>query len=238
MHEDHQTQTESHKIEHYEDEIELIDILRVIWKWKYFILVGTAVCGLATAVISLNMPKIYRIEMTLEPGILSMDERGNKVYIDSVENIKTIAETDVLRSEIVKYLQKNDQKNPSNLLKFMASVPKRSEIIKISTESANVGFGINVLEALYQALQEKYDELVKYYLDNYDKEIQSVKAEFDILNAESLYFEKRAKRAKKRIKELKFLLNDIDNKNRMLIQQWNEIIQKKEDIDNKNYLKI
>jgi capsular polysaccharide biosynthesis protein len=174
------------------------------------------------------MPKVYRVDMTLEPGVVRMDEGGNKVHIDSVQNIKTIIETNVLKSEIVKYLQKNDRKNPSNLLKFKVSVLKKPEIIKISYESESVDFGINVMKILYQALSLKYNESVKYYRDNYDKEIQFIKAEFDILDAESVYFEQRVKRAQKRIKEVESLIKDIDNKTRALIQQRNEIIQKQE----------
>ena len=41
MNEDHQTQTDLRRTDNFDDEIELIDILRVIWKWKYVILAGT-----------------------------------------------------------------------------------------------------------------------------------------------------------------------------------------------------
>jgi chain length determinant protein (polysaccharide antigen chain regulator) len=224
----HPTQTESHKIEHYEDEIELIDILRVIWKWKYLIIGGAIVCGLFAAITSFNMSKIYRIDMTLQPGIVGIAQRGDKIYIDSVENIKTIIQTNVLQNEIIKHLKKDDLKNPSNSLRFKVSTPKKSEIIKISYESASTDFGINVMKTLYQALRKKYDELVKYYQDNYDKEIQIVKAEFDILEAESISYEQGIKSIQKRIKELESLINDIENKNRILIRQRNEIVQKKE----------
>jgi capsular polysaccharide biosynthesis protein len=229
MNENHQPQIETQKMEYTEDEIELIDILRVIWKWKYFLLLGTTVCGLAAIIISFTMPKIYRVDMTLQPGIISIDQyNNNKAYIDSVENIKTIVQTHVLNEEIIRYLQKDDPKNPSNSFKFKVSVPKDTEIIKISYESENVDFGINVMEAIYQALRRKYNELVNHYKDNYEKEIQNLKYELDILNAESTFYEQRIQRVKKRIKELEALINDINNKNSVLIRQRNEIIQKKE----------
>jgi len=231
VNEDHQTHKESHKIENYEDEIELIDILRVIWKWKYFILLSTIACGLAAAIISFSIPKIYRIDMTLQPGIVSIDQHGKKVNIDSVENIKTIIQTNVLKSEIEEYMQTRNIKNPSKSLKFKVSVPKKSEIIKVSYESVSVDFGINVLEAVYQALRGKYDELVKYYRDNYDKEIQSVKAELAILKAESISFEQRVKRVQKRIIEMESLINDIDKNNSILIRQRNDVVQNKKNGD-------
>ena len=56
-----------------EDEIELIDLLRVIWKWKYLIIGGTFVFGLVAVIISLNMTKIYSVDTIVEPGILNIN---------------------------------------------------------------------------------------------------------------------------------------------------------------------
>ncbi len=72
------------------DEIELIEILRVIWKWKYLILVGTLVFALAAGVISSNRPKVYRISMVFQPAVVDIDTRGKKKYVDSVNNMKEI----------------------------------------------------------------------------------------------------------------------------------------------------
>ena len=58
-----------HEYPYREDEIRLIDYLRVIWKWKWLILGGTLVCALLASVISLNMPKFYRVTLAVEPGV-------------------------------------------------------------------------------------------------------------------------------------------------------------------------
>ncbi len=71
-----------------EDTIELVDYLRVIWKRKILIIVGTLVCMVAAAVISLRLPEIYRAEAlisigkTLDPSsssssLASIDTPGN-----------------------------------------------------------------------------------------------------------------------------------------------------------------
>ena len=79
-----QTESESEPVKYQndyaDDEIELIDIFRVIWKWKYLIFGGTAVCAVAALVISSMMPKIYEIETLIQPGILSF-RRGRKKYL-------------------------------------------------------------------------------------------------------------------------------------------------------------
>ena len=50
MNDGRQTRTETHKVERYEDEIEFMDYLLVIWKWKYVILAGAFVFGFAAAI--------------------------------------------------------------------------------------------------------------------------------------------------------------------------------------------
>jgi LPS O-antigen subunit length determinant protein (WzzB/FepE family) len=42
-----------------DDEIELIDIFRVIWKWKYLIIGGTLIFALAGMIVSSFMTKQY-----------------------------------------------------------------------------------------------------------------------------------------------------------------------------------
>ena len=51
-----------------EDNIELADYLRVIWKRKILIIVGTLVCMVAAWVVSLWLPEIYRAEALISIG--------------------------------------------------------------------------------------------------------------------------------------------------------------------------
>jgi len=231
MNENHQTQTVSHKVEHYEDEIALIDILRVIWKWKYLILIGTAVCALLAAIISFSMPKIYRINMALQPGIVSINKTGQKVHIDSSNNIKTIIETNLLHNEIMKYFQKSHSINLSNLPKFKVTIQKGSNIVKVSHETEHIDSGINILKALVEALQEIYEEIIKIYWDKYDKEIQSKKAEIAVLEAESTFSKQGLKREQERIKEIETIIAEMAKNNIILIREKNKAIQNKKNRD-------
>jgi len=56
------------RVAHPKDEIELIEIFRVLWKWKYIILVGTMLCSLIAVGTSISMPEVYRVEEILWPG--------------------------------------------------------------------------------------------------------------------------------------------------------------------------
>jgi len=92
MDETQQREPTRYRQDQFEDEIELMDYLRVIWKWKYLIVSGTLICAIGAGVISFSKPKVYRIDMVAQPGILAMNEAGNNVYIDSPGNIKAIIE--------------------------------------------------------------------------------------------------------------------------------------------------
>ncbi len=53
-----------------EQEVELIDYLRVIWKRKGLIVGGTLLAGATALVVSLSMPKTYETSRTLKIGVL------------------------------------------------------------------------------------------------------------------------------------------------------------------------
>jgi len=43
-----------------EDEIDLTEYLKIVWKWKHLIVLGTLAVGIIAVIISLSLPKIYR----------------------------------------------------------------------------------------------------------------------------------------------------------------------------------
>ncbi|MDB4442194.1 Wzz/FepE/Etk N-terminal domain-containing protein [bacterium] len=151
-----------------EDEIELIDLLRVIWKWKYLIFGGTIVCALVAAIISFILPKIYSVDTIIEPGILGIvsegENQGHRVYIDSPENIKALIDVGSFENAILAHLGK--QAKNIDLLKeitFKTSIPKDSKALKVSYETANVELGKQILNNLNELLLKKYSKFIQYY---------------------------------------------------------------------------
>ena len=73
-----------------EDEIELIDILRIIWNWKYLVIFGTAICALVAMIISFNLQPIYQVSMVLKSGINKIGADGKPAYLNSVEDFEKV----------------------------------------------------------------------------------------------------------------------------------------------------
>jgi capsular polysaccharide biosynthesis protein len=170
---DQPQQTKLNEHRYYpDDEIELIDILRVIWKWKYYILLGTLVCGLIAVIISFNMSKIYSIDMVLRPGILSFGEQGKNVYIDSPQNIKALIDSGTFNNDILNYLNEIKMDNIPTKLALKVSIPKDSDTIKVRYETDNIKQAMVIQDRLSELLPGKYNNIVTYYKKEYDTKIE------------------------------------------------------------------
>ncbi|MDZ7699462.1 MAG: Wzz/FepE/Etk N-terminal domain-containing protein [Deltaproteobacteria bacterium] len=178
MHEGHHPiDPDAQRLDYYEDEIELMDLLRVIWKWKYLILAGTLLCAVGAALISLNMTKIYRIDTVISPGVVKVEQGGKIIHIGSAQEIKSFVETGAPHGRVLKRLQVPDPEALPKSLKFDLKTPKGGNELKISYETASPEMGLQVLSELNRLLVEKYENLVRYYREEYDIQIRSKASE-------------------------------------------------------------
>jgi LPS O-antigen subunit length determinant protein (WzzB/FepE family) len=212
------------------DEIELIDLLHVIWKWKYLIIGGTVFFALTAIIISLVMPKIYRIETVIRPGILSIEKEGKKNYIDKPENIKALIETGVFTNDILKSLGKPGVDDIPKVLKLKITLPKNSSTIKVCYESPHIEQGVRILSLLGEFLIGEYQDYVRYYKAEIDKDINIKKAEIQNAKTMKQSNEINVKNIKKRIHELEseiVFMNEntvdmINERKKFLLQEKNE----------------
>lgn len=102
------TQNKEHSA--YEDEINLMDYIQVIRKRKWLIILGTLICMIVAAIISLLMPKIYRGEATFNTAkeiITVFGERGKEIII-----VKEI----ITAKEMVNFIGKLDKEKLKQVL--------------------------------------------------------------------------------------------------------------------------
>jgi capsular polysaccharide biosynthesis protein len=226
MNENQKLLAENQKIKHLEDEIELIDIFRVLWKWKYFIIAGTVFCGLIAMIISHKMAKIYYIDMVLRPAILKVEEGGNDVYIDSAKKIKAMIDSGTFNNVILDYLNDTTKDTVPRKLNFKVTTQNYSNTIHVRYETANVNQGMAIQNHLSKLLSEAYGSRIKYYISEYDLKQNSIKHEID-------YLERIAQSCKRNIKTIekhnKKLLNEIRlirNNTADLVAEKNKFLSK------------
>ena len=127
MNEEHRTQTESHGIEHFEDEIDLVDLVGVLWRRRWLMLgIIVVVVGLAIAYCFVTTPK-YEIISQISPGITSFDEKGNPVRDLSANDIKVWFENESYLETLVTLLGDEEQ-----LPELEASTSRQASLITVS----------------------------------------------------------------------------------------------------------
>ena len=215
-----------------EDKVELIQVLRVIWKWKYFILIGTAVFALVSGIMSLSMSKIYSIDMILKPGILKIGSAGEIIYIDTPDNIKALIDSGTFNAKILRNLTENKIISEPRTLRIEVILPRNSNTIKVSYESEDIELGTAILDQLRQSLLMEYSSLVQYYDRELEKDLRLKNAAIENNKNFKLSHEINVNKIEKRIQELKSEIESIQTSTTYLTKERDKFLSTFGDEDN------
>lgn len=78
-------------MEEYEDEIELMDYLNVIWKKKWLIILPTLFCVIIVGIISFSLPHIWEVDAVIQPSKFFVQTEGGQFQEVLVASPKQIA---------------------------------------------------------------------------------------------------------------------------------------------------
>jgi len=176
-----------------EDTIELIDLLRVVWKWKWFIVVFVIICSLVAGIWSLSLQKVYKVSTILavnpESDIIASNNLAANINIASTNllaNINVAPSTiaanineGMFNAQIREKLEENIENYSFPNISFKASNPKDSNVIKITFETNDIKAGEMILcllnNSVVEKYQEKFDRVKKLFLleEMHKKNIES-----------------------------------------------------------------
>lgn len=214
------------RMDQLDDEIKLMDCLKIIWKWKKLIILGTIAIVIATGVIGFLMPKVYSIQMVLEPGIIKVSEDGQNIYAESQDNIKALIETGAFDRDILKSLKVPNRGHIPKLLHYKVTVPPQSNAIMISYQAADIKLGVDILKKLSELLQNRHSQLEIHYKNELMIEIQAKKTEASNLVAEKEASEQMIMNIDKRISGLVSEISDMKKNTKSLIKERNQFVLK------------
>ena len=139
------------KIQQEYEEIDLMDYVKVILKRKWLILAVFFGAAIAAGVFSFLMPKVYKIDTSLEVGQIA----GEAVEVPGqvVEKIKS----DVYGIFVREKLQIPEEKYP----KIKIENPKDTNLITLVIESAKPPESKNILEAINNLILAEHQEKIK-----------------------------------------------------------------------------
>jgi LPS O-antigen subunit length determinant protein (WzzB/FepE family) len=219
-----QTEATHRRRRDFKDEIELMDYLRVMWKWKYLIIAGSFICAIVGGVISFSMPKVYRINMVLQPGVLTINQAGKEVYVDSAQNMKALIEGGILDREILNSVSDYSNGVPPTSLKFKTKMPKGSDTLKVSYEASSKNMGLRILDKLQEGLSKRYDKGVASFQNEYVTMIALKEVEVANCEARKRSAEQHIKNIEKRIDALRSQIDFVRKNTASLLKLRDEFL--------------
>ena len=169
----------------YEDEIDLMELIKAVWKKKIMIMTGVFIITAGAAGFSFFMDKVYKVETIIAPGIADINAEGKKVFSETPENIKALIDSGAFNTAIAENYNKSvpQEKNLSpDGLSFNVQTGKNTETIIISKNTKIKNSGEKLLAELNARLKENYLETTNLYKKRAESELLGKVQEISDLN--------------------------------------------------------
>ncbi|MBU1171809.1 MAG: hypothetical protein KKD44_19825 [Proteobacteria bacterium] len=216
-------------LQKYDDEIELIDIFRILWKWKIFIAAGVLACGVVAVVICYSMEKIYKVSMTVQPGIMYSTEEGKRIFIDSIETIVARIDAGIYNDAIIDHALKVPAKDKPEDIDIRVETPSKSDVFLVSYETADPKEGLAVLNELFRLLNIRESELIKYIIENLNRKINLDTIELEKKKEIEKSYIINVQTIEKRIKEINEDIQEINKNSVYLSEERKKLLNRNTD---------
>ena len=154
-----------------ETEIELIDILNVFFKRKNIIVLGTILITLIAVLISLVLPKTYKINTIIEPGKRPItDQNGQIVEEKYIDSSLSLRET-IIGGAYDEFISKKLDIKEDQLPNINVTVPQKTELLEISIKSKKPQLAMNIMTELLKRISDDLQKKVAFEKHKADSEI-------------------------------------------------------------------
>ena len=160
----------------YENETELMDYLKVIWKRKWFIVIPTFFCIIVALVISLLLPPKWEVDALIQPSKFLKQTKKGKIKDVLLIDFKQIAgqiDGGFYNNLIASELNMDIRKLP----KFKTENLKYTSLVRVSIREKDVEKAKLFLNSLLKHLKEELDEKAKIELQGIKTKLNSDKKE-------------------------------------------------------------
>jgi len=209
-----------------ENEIEFIDILNVIWKRKWLILIPTLFSIVAAGVISFLLPPQWEVDAIIMPSKFLIQIEGGplkEVLPVELEQIAGQINQAVYNNIIAAELNMDIRKFP----KLRAENIKDTNLVQISVKSKDIEKAKLILYSLFNHLKKELDAQTDIETKGINSEIKSKEIENLTLEEEFDEAKNELNIIKRRRQEIEKEMTDIRKKSEELEKQRHLILKKK-----------
>lgn len=153
--------------ENYE-EVDLMEYLVVLWKWKYLIVFGALICIVVAGLVSLSLPKVYETSEVIEVGrvriIPDIEGIGKQELLADINAVKSIIKSESFIDKVICILDLNEK--PKQLLGGVKIEGiERTNMLKVSIQATSPQEAVSIAKGIaglvIESHKEKFDELMK-----------------------------------------------------------------------------
>ncbi len=200
----------------HEDEIELMDILLVIWRWKVFIICVVALVTITASISVFFVPSVYKTSMVIKP----VESNSNKAIVPLSE-IRTIIDLNILNKAIIDKLKLSEKNLYKGELSFENSLIKGSDNMELIYYSYESDQGARILNELIDSINQYFQSDFDFYIEQHNEKILSI-------NLQLSQYENKQKRALiNKNEQINRIVSDLSyfEKNRSTIEREIELIE-------------
>ena len=151
-----------------ENEVSLYDYIKVVSKWKWFIIIGTFVCILTAGIVTLLLPKVYETRATL--AMQGFDTPDVKIGVLNIPSglpldkfFSYLPNNRDINLEVIRNLgldKSPDELTPQALSQIITfGLAKDSRIITINVRYSHAQKAKDIADTMAEAMKEKYQVL-------------------------------------------------------------------------------
>ncbi len=154
-----------------EEEVELIDYLRVIWKRRWLIVGGTLACMVVALVVSLMQPKMYQTTLDLKIGQVWQNPIDDPNQVAAVINNEPFLDK-VRQKTGLSYTAYKMKKAKTVVAKVVDKAPLLVNVVtKEHSPKKAVELAETVADLVIHEHQLRFDELMSEHI-RYEKELE------------------------------------------------------------------
>lgn len=214
----------------YENKIELINYLNVLWKRKWFILIPTFLFTVSTAVISILLPSKppkLQVDAIFEPSKLITRNRGQIQETPTVsgERMAEIINLAEYHSPVAKELSIETEDLPE----LKAENLKPSNRVRISTKEKDVEKAKLILQTFLKFIKRDLDNLADHERKWVVSQIKPKEIEKSIIEGEIKanknkldIIEQRKPEIEKEMTEVRKIIEELGKRKRLVLERKNK----------------
>ena len=192
----------------YEDEVNLMDYLNVIWKRKWLIIIPTFFLVIVVGIYSFLLPPQWEIDALIQPSkFLIQTEQGqfNEVVITDPKQIAGQINQAAYNNLIAAELNLDIREFP----KLKAENLRDTNLVRVLIKEKDVEKAKLILHSLFKHLKRQLDEKVDIEIKGIDSQIKSREIEESRIEEEIKTYKNKLDIIKRRKKEIEKELSNI-----------------------------